>query len=177
VIAMSQPDRDDALEQDTPAAELDGDEWIAELDGCEQNERLVIEIALSVMRAKGWIEEPDRDLIHTLRRLYATNDVCQITVIFNGDLLHDLCAGRPGEYLAGAYERECEENWERHEAPRWSCPCGVTYGLISWGKDKVQFYTLTDDALFDEQTVLCPSCQRDLARVRGDHATGQLGLF
>jgi hypothetical protein len=102
--------------------------------------------------------------------------VCRQTVTFNGELMHDLCAGRPGEYLAYAWEREQEENWERYEAPRWSCPCGVIYGLLMWGK-KATFYTLTDDGLFDTQASDCPSCKRNLARVRGDHATGQLGLF
>jgi hypothetical protein len=153
------------------------DDWLAALQECEDNERLVIEICLSVMRGRGWIEEPDRALVTTLRRLYVANEICQVTVQFNGDLMHDLCAGRPGEYLAAAWERECEEHWERHEAPCWSCPCGVIYGLITWGNAKVAFYTLTEDGLFDEQVADCPSCRRHLARVRRETGPGQLGLF
>lgn len=153
----------------------DADEWTAALDECESNERLVIEIALSMMEAKGWIDEPDAGLIKDLRRLYGENNACQQTVLFTGDLLHDMLAGRPGEYLGYAWEREQEENWERHEAPRWSCPCGVTYGLLLWGKEAT-FYTLTDDDLFDMQMKDCPSCQRNLAGAREGRAE-QLGLF
>lgn len=154
------------------------DDCTGALENCESNERLVIEIAVRVMESKGWIEEdPDDELIETLRRLYQANPMCQFEVKFTGDLMHDLCAGRPGEYLAVAYERECQEHWERHEAERWSCPCGHTFGLYSWSERQVHFFTLTDDGLFDEQAVKCPSCKRDLAKARAETANGQLGLF
>lgn len=156
---------------------MNEDEAWALLERCEGNEQVVIEIALAVMQSKGWIEEPDGELIETLRRLYQANPMCQLKVKFTGEVLHDTCAGRPGEYLAAAWERECEEHWERHEAPRWSCPCGVTFGLITWGGRNAHFYTLSEDGLFNEQVADCPDCQRNLARVRGENRTGQLGLF
>lgn len=146
------------------------------LEECQGNEQLVIEIALSVMHGKGWIEEADGELVKTLRRLYAENEVCQHTVTFNGEALHDMCAARPGEYLAYAWERECEEHWERHEAPRWSCPCGTIFGLITWSERRAHFYTLTDDGLFDALVTDCPSCKRNLAKVQAEQADGQLGF-
>jgi DNA methylase len=142
----------------------------------EQNERLVIELALGVMQGKGWVEEPDDELIQTLRRLYHDNPVCQQEVKFTGEMLHDMCAARPGEYLAAAFENECQERWEREEAERWSCPCGYTFGLYSWSPTKADFYTLTTDGLFDSGVTKCPSCARNLAKVRAEHADGQLGF-
>jgi hypothetical protein len=140
------------------------------------NETVVINIALAVMQGKGWVEEPDDELIATLRRLYRENPMCQATVKFTGELIHDLCAARPGEYLASAYEREREEHWERYEAPRWSCPCGVTFGLYSWSETRADFYTFTSDGLFDVPVKQCPRCNRDIARVRAEQANGQLGF-
>lgn len=143
----------------------------------EANERLVIELAICVLEGKGYVEEPDDELIYALRRLYHANPICQVKVKFNGEVLHDLCAGRPGEYLAGAWEREREEHWERHEAQRWSCPCGVTFGLYLFNSRDAHFYTLTTDGLFHTQVSNCPGCARDLKRVRAQHGDGQLGLF
>jgi hypothetical protein len=142
----------------------------------EPNERLVIELALLVMQGKGWIDEPDDELIETLRRLYHANPICQQEVTFNGDIMHDLCAGRPGEYLAAAYENERQEYWERYEAQRWSCPCGTTFGLYAWSEKRAHFYTLTDTGLFDTQVTACPRCNRNLAKARAAHADGQLGF-
>ncbi len=96
-------------------------------------------------------------------------------VTFTGEILHDLLAGRPGEYLAAAYERECEERWERH-APRWDCPCGFTLGAHNLYQCKPAFYTLTDDGLFDKAVAVCPNCKRNIAKVREQHADGQLGF-
>ncbi|MGA2162937.1 MAG: hypothetical protein ABSH36_00530 [Solirubrobacteraceae bacterium] len=145
------------------------------VDG-EPNERLVIELALGVMRGKGWVEEPDDELIERLRRLYHANPICQQEVKFTGELLHDLCAARPGEYLAAAFEYECEERWERYEAERWSCPCGVTFGLYNWSHTNTAFYTLTSDGLFDSKVKECPRCSRNLAKARNEQAFGQLGF-
>lgn len=142
------------------------------------NEDIVIAIALDVMCGKGWIEdeEPDDELIETLKRLYHENPICQIEVKFTGDVMYDLCAGRPGEYLAAAYECEGRERWEREEAPRWSCPCGFTFGLYEWYASRTDLYTLTDDGLFDEVVTDCPRCTRNLKTVREQHADGQLGF-
>jgi hypothetical protein len=142
----------------------------------QENERLVVEIALGVMQGKGWIDEPDDELIETLKRLYHENPICQFEVKFTGEALHDMLASRPGEYLAAAFEREGEERWEREEAQRWSCPCGFTFGPYQWNERKVDFYTLTDDGLFNEAVAVCPSCKRSLAKVREEHADGQLGF-
>ena len=142
----------------------------------DENKRLVIEIALSVMCGKGWIEEPDDELIQTLKRLYHENPPCQVEVKFTGEAWNDMLAGRPGEYLAAAFEREGEERWEREEAQRWRCPCGFTFGLYQWNERKVDFYTLTDDGLFNEAVAVCPSCKRNLAKVREEHVDGQLGF-
>jgi len=142
----------------------------------EPDERLVIELAIGVLHGKGHIEDADDELIETLRRLYHANPICQTEVRFNGDILHDLCAARPGEYLVAAYERECEEHWERHEAQRWSCPCGFTFGLCVWSEKRVNFYTLTDTGLFDTEAATCPRCSRNLNKARIDHANGQLGF-
>jgi hypothetical protein len=100
----------------------------------------------------------------------------QQTVHFTGEVLHDMLAGRPGEYLAAAWETECQERWEREEAERWSCPCGFTFGLYPWSQEKVAFYTLTGSGLFDTQVTDCPGCTRNLKRARADHAHGQLGF-
>ncbi len=142
----------------------------------ERNEQLVIEIAISVMQGKGWIDEPDDELVQTLKRLYQANPACRKEVKLTGELLRDMAAGRPGEYLAAVFERECEERWEREEAERWSCPCGFTFALHTWGPYKTTFYTLTDDGLFDETASACPQCKRDLAKTREKHAHGQLGF-
>jgi hypothetical protein len=157
-------------------SEDDADETSQLLVTGEPNERLVIEWAIGVLQGKGHIEEADDELIETLRRLYHANPTCQTEVKFNGDILHDLCAARPGEYLAAAYEHEREEYWERHEAQRWSCPCGCTFGLYIWSEKHVNFYTLTDTGLFDTQTTTCPRCNRNLTKARSDHANGQLGF-
>lgn len=68
----------------------------------EPNEALVIELALGVMQGKGWIEEPDGELVEELRALYHANPLCQAQVTFTGEILHDMVAARPGEYLAAA---------------------------------------------------------------------------
>jgi hypothetical protein len=143
------------------------------------NEDIVIAICLDVMCGKGWLDsevEPDDELIETLKRLYRENPTCQVAVKFTGEALHDMCAGRPGEYLAAAYECEGRERWEREEAPRWSCPCGCTFGVYDWGGSKKNLYTLTDDGLFDQLVTDCPECKRNLAKVRKQHADGQLGF-
>jgi hypothetical protein len=142
----------------------------------QDNERVVIELAIRVMQLKGWIEEPDDDLIETLKRLYDANPLCQVEVNFTGDPLCDMLACRPGEYLAAAYENDCNERWEREEAERWSCPCGFTFGLYPWSEQNVAFYTLTDSGLFDTQVNDCPGCSRNLKKTRADHANGQLGF-
>jgi hypothetical protein len=142
----------------------------------EPNEALVIELALEHMAIRGWIEEADDELVERLRRLYHANPVCQIEVKFTGELLHDALATRPGEYLAAAYEQECIEHYERHEAPRMTCPCGMTFGIYQFGPRHAHFFTLTDDGLFDQQLNDCPSCARKLAKTREETANGQLGL-
>ncbi len=149
-----------------------------------ENRDVIVALAVGVLQGKGWIEEPYDELIDALRRLYDANPDCQIEVKFNGDPWHDMHAGRPGEYLAAAFENECEERsereqaerrerWEREEAERWSCPCGMTLAV---GSSKDAFHTLTDDGLFEKTVSECPRCERNLAKVRSKHADGQLGF-
>ena len=145
-------------------------------DADPDNKEVVVALAVRVLQTKGWIEEPYDELLDALHRLYDANPDCQIEVEFNGDLWHDMHAGRPGEYLAGAFENECQEQWEREEAERWSCPCGFTFGLYVWNERRANFYTLTDTGLFDTDVTSCPRCNRDLNKVRAEHANGQLGF-
>jgi hypothetical protein len=140
------------------------------------NEQLVVEVALAVLEGKDWIEEASDELIDTLKRLYHANPHCQIEVKFTGDVLHDVLAGRPGEILVASFEQECDEHWEREQAERWSCPCGVTFGLYPFSERTVAFYTLADTGLFEQAVTHCLRCTRDLKRVREQHADGQLGF-
>ena len=76
------------------------------------NEDLVVAIAVDVLAAKRWLEDaPDEELLADLRRLYHTNPVCQLEVRYTGELLHDMLASRPGEYLAAAYDRRRVGSW------------------------------------------------------------------
>ena len=77
-----------------------------------------------------------------------------------------MLAGRPGEYLAAAWEYEQQESWEREGAERWSCPCGHSFGLYPLYGEYVAFYTLAEDGTFREQVSECPRCQRGLAKTR-----------
>jgi hypothetical protein len=140
------------------------------------NEQVVVEVAIAVLEGKGWIEEPSDELIDKLKRLYHANPDCQTQVKYTGEILHDLLAGRPGEILAASFEQECEEHWEREDAERWSCPCGVVFGLYPFSGRTVHFYTLADDGLFDQAVTDCPRCNRNLKVVREQHADGQLGF-
>jgi hypothetical protein len=140
------------------------------------NEDLVIEVALAVLEGKGWIEEPTDELIATLKRIYQAEPLCQVEVKFTGETLNDLLAGRPGEILVASFEQECQEHWEREEAERWSCPCGVTFGLYPFSERNVHFYTLAEDGLFEQAVSDCPRCKRNLTKVREQHAEGQLGF-
>lgn len=142
----------------------------------ETNEDLVVQLAVTVLAGKGWIEEPDDALLATLRRVYNANPICQQEVKFTGELLHDMLAARPGEYLATAWEKEQQDHWERHHAERWSCPCGEPFGLYPLGGTRAAYYTLADDGLFLEQATHCPHCGRDLAATRKDLPAGQLGF-
>jgi ribosomal protein S27AE len=142
----------------------------------DTNQELVIRLALGVLAGKGWIEEPDDDLAAALRRLYEQNPICQQQVRFTGELLHDMLAARPGEYLAAAWEQEQQDHWERHHAERWSCPCGETFGTYPFSDRRVLFYTLVADGLFAEHATDCPSCGRDLATTREEVPAGQLGF-
>jgi ribosomal protein S27AE len=142
----------------------------------DTNEELVVRLAVGVLAGKGRIEEPDDGLVAALRRLYKANPICQQQVRFTGELLHDMLAARPGEYLAAAWEQEQQDHWERHHAERWSCPCGEMFGLYPFSDRRVSFYTLADDRLFVEQATDCPGCGRDLAATRKDVPAGQLGF-
>jgi hypothetical protein len=141
------------------------------------NEQIVVGIALNVLAGKGWIEEePSEELVDALRRLYRETPRCQVAIEFTGEILHDLLAARPGEELAAAWEGEQQDEWERHHAPRWQCPCGEAYGLYEFWANRVAFYTLTDDGLFWEPVSECGSCGRDLAETRAKVGEGQLGF-
>ncbi len=72
----------------------------------------MIDLALTVLEGKGWIDEPTDELIQTLKRHYRENPLCQTEAKYTGQTLHDAQAGRPGEILAAEFERECEEHWD-----------------------------------------------------------------
>jgi hypothetical protein len=159
------------------------------------NEELVIGIALNVMAGKGWIydETVDEELIETLRRLYRENPLCQVKVQFTGELMHDLMAARPGEYLASAYEVECQERWERG-LPVWACDCGAEYKITPdpWGAAKRNdcFYRIASDGTLDKlvgstrgrgvsveaRNTACPDCGREFVRTLARQADPQLSL-
>jgi hypothetical protein len=87
----------------------------------------VVAIALDVLTAKGWLEDdPDPELLAALHRLYRTQPICQVEVRYTGELLHGMLGERPGVYLAGAFENERQEEWER-TLPTWSCDCGQVF--------------------------------------------------
>ncbi|MGO9976678.1 MAG: hypothetical protein ACLP01_28505, partial [Solirubrobacteraceae bacterium] len=91
------------------------------------NEEIVVAITLDVLAGKGWFaDEPDDELVAALRRLYGAHPVFQLEVQFTGGVLHDTLAARPGQYLAGFYEQERQEEWER-TGPTWTCDCGSTF--------------------------------------------------
>jgi len=138
-------------------------------------ERPVIEVTLDHMVMKGWIEEPDPDLVGELRDLYAANPSVHKAMRFTGDVLHDSAQARPGQELAALYEQKHQERWEREEAERWDCACGFKFGLYPWSSSQVSFYTLREDGLFDTQVNKCPRCDRDLAKLRAERP-GQLGF-
>lgn len=140
------------------------------------NKEIVVSIAVAVLQGKGIIEEPEDDVLSALERLYEQHPAFQVEVKFTDDQFTNLLESRPGEYLAGAYEQELEEYWQRHEAPRWSCPCGVTFGLIMWWPKKATFYTLTKDGLFDQEAKECPNCARKLTDARKHSENPQLSL-
>lgn len=144
---------------------------------CDPAEQLAIEHAVAHMECRGWIDEPDEQIIEDLTRLYHESPASyRIASEFNGDVLHDLLVARPAEYLAGAWQIEQEEHWQRYQAPRWSCPCGVTFGAYEFTSRKYTLFTLTADGLFDAQVTDCPSCGRNLAKVQAEQADGQLGF-
>ena len=63
--------------------------------------------------------------------------------------LRDMLASRPGEHLAGFYENECEEAWERTVAT-WTCDCGQTYKVLPGGlpgRPDDRFYRIVEDGV------------------------------
>jgi hypothetical protein len=158
------------------------------------NEELVVGIALDVMAGKGWIDGDtiDDDLVEALRRLYRANPICQVKVEFTGELMHDMLAARPGEYLAAAYELECQERWER-ELPVWACDCGAQYKVTpDWYSAKPNncFYRVAEDGTLGDlvgstrgrgiseaaRNMVCPACGGEFARTLARQADPQLSL-
>jgi hypothetical protein len=142
----------------------------------EANRDLVVDLAAGILVGKGWCDEPDDELFGALSRLYDATPICQRELKFTGEVLRDLLAARPAEYLAAAWEQAQQDRWERECAERWGCPCGETFGLYPFTPARVTFYTLADDGLFLEQVSHCPRCERDLATTRADVPAGQLGF-
>lgn len=134
-----------------------------------RNPRRVIEFALDVMVGIGRIDEVDDELVAKLSRLYDTEPLCQVE---SCDASETLAAG---EHLVRAWERDCRECWQR-AAPRWDCPCGVTFALADCCGRLGPFHTIASDGLLAEAVQHCPRCGRNLARVRAEHGDGQLGF-
>ncbi len=155
------------------------------------NEEMVVAIALDVLAGKGFIaEEPDDELVAALRRLYAAPPVCQLEVQFTGEVLHDMLAARPGQYLAGFYEQERQEAWER-TVPTWTCDCGQAFKVLpgeSPGRPDDSFYRIVENGLLGQlvgtsrgtgitHNKACPDCRREFAMTLKRHADPQLRLF
>jgi hypothetical protein len=155
------------------------------------NEEIVVAIALDVLAGKGWFaEEPDDELVAELRRLYGAHPVCQLEVQFTGEVLHDMLAARPGEYLAGFYEQERQEAWER-TVPTWTCDCGQAFKVLpdgTPGRPDDRFYRIVEDGLLGQlagtirgtgisHNKACPDCRREFAMTLKLHADPQLRLF
>ncbi len=147
---------------------------------CEPNERLAIDLALDGMASRGWIDQPDdselRDLIATLRKVYAHHPRCACRRHAPRETSGDATAARRAEYLIGAYERYCQERWMREQAEHWSCPCGETFALCGYDLKRPDFWTLGSDELFAEPVTECPRCARELAKAHEDCGNGQLAL-
>ncbi|MGO9975786.1 MAG: hypothetical protein ACLP01_23880 [Solirubrobacteraceae bacterium] len=141
------------------------------------NEDLVVAIALDVLAAKGWLEDdPDPELLAALHRLYRTQPICRVEVRYTGELMQDMLAERPGVYLAGAFENERQEEWER-TLPTWSCDCGQVFKVLAGGlpgKPDDRFYRVLDNGLLGElagtlrgtgiaRSKACPECARGFA--------------
>jgi hypothetical protein len=155
------------------------------------NEEVVVAIALDVLAGKGWLaEEPDDELVAELRRLYGAHPVCQLPVEFTGEVLHDMLAARPGQYLAGFYEQERQEAWER-TVPTWTCDCGQAFKVLPGGdvgRPNDCFYRIVEDGLLGQlagtirgtgitHNKACPDCHREFAATLKRHADPQLRLF
>jgi hypothetical protein len=155
------------------------------------DEELVVALAVDVLAAKGWLEDdPDPELLGDLHRLYRANPVCQLQVRYTGELLHDMLASRPGEYLAAAFESERQEAWERTVAS-WTCDCGQTFKVLPGGNRRRpddRFYRIVADGLLGElvgtvrgigisHNKACPDCRREFAATVKRLADPQLRLF
>lgn len=119
-----------------------------------ENEDLVVELALNYMCARGWIDPEcvDDQLEQALRRLYRADETGFIRtrqpIKFTGEVLHDLCAARPGECLAHAWECEQIEAYER-ALPVWRCDCGSEFKVAPhpWQATRAndRFYRAAED--------------------------------
>ena len=104
-----------------------------------KNDDVVVDLALNYMCARGWIDAElvDDDLEGALRRHYRADDTGFIRtrepIRFAGEILHDMCAARPGECLAHVWESEQIQAYAR-ALPIWRCDrgsefrCGRTRG-------------------------------------------------
>ncbi|MGO9973426.1 MAG: hypothetical protein ACLP01_11590 [Solirubrobacteraceae bacterium] len=152
------------------------------------NEEIVVAIALDVLAGKGFIaDEPDDELVAALRRLYGAH---QLWVQFTGEVLHDTLAARAGEYLAGFYEQERQEAWER-TVPTWVCDCGQASKVLPGGipgRPDDRFYRIVEDGLLGQlvgtirgtgitHNKACPDCRREFVMTLKRHADPQLRLF
>ena len=147
----------------------DTDTANAPSDADPDNKEVVVALAVRVLQTRGWIEEPYDELLDGLERLYDANPDCQIEVEFNGDPWHDMHAGRPGEYLAVAFEDQCREN--NGNARRRSAgpaPAGSPLVSTCGTSGGPSLYTCTDTGLFDTDVTSCPRCNRDLNKARAD---------
>jgi len=160
---------------------------VAELTKQTANEDLVVASALDVLVAKGWlVDGADEQLVSELHHIHQTN----ATVRFSDGLPHDKLAACVGEHLAGTYERERQEEWER-SLPAWSCDCGRAYKVVAGGlpsRPDDEFYALRGDGLPGElvgtsrgvgisRNKSCLTCGREFARTVARQADPQLPLF
>jgi hypothetical protein len=138
-------------------------EMFPEARFASKQEELCVDIALMVIVGRGWVdpEHVDVELVSELCRLRRSgHPILRAPIRFNGELLHDLCMQRPGDYLARAWENEQELRYQRECCPRWRCPYCLTdvAEYDGFGPKSMRFFSLNRRGEFVDEVSDCPGC-------------------